>query len=398
VAWQAEVPGYGQSSPVIWKGHVFVTSVQGPMRQKCHVSAFALRTGQRRWTRTVASSLPVEMSYYVSRAAPTPCVDGQGVYAFFESGDLLGLGHDGRILWQRALVKEFGAFQNEFGIGPSLAQNRQALFVLIDDPGGAYLLAVDKRTGRTLWRKEREPRKSWTSPVLARYRGAEVLIVSSNGFVESFDPADGTRQWVVEGITGNLIASATVESERVFVGATSAQARLARPGGRSVAESNCCLRLFGEPGRPQAEVAWLGQRATCDFASPLVYRGLVYTVTAAGVATAVDAGSGQTVFSERIDSPCWASPLGAEGRVYFLGKNGVTTVLKAGPVFEKLASNALWDPEHPPRTSEPFATTPRSGGGPPPGGAAALDPILYGIAAVDGSLVLRLGSHLFCLR
>lgn len=401
LAWKTELPGYGQSSPVVWGEQVFVTSVQGPMREKCLTHACDLKTGKLLWSRSLASNLPHEMSYYVSRAAPTPVVDGQGVYVFFESGELASFRHDGTPRWSRALVKEYGPFTNEFGIGQSLAQNAETVFVLVDDPGVAYLLAVDKKTGKNRWKVSREPRKSWTSPVLAKQGGKEILIVTANGFVEGFDTRDGSLLWSVDRITGNIMPSVWVDGERVFVGATPAQARLARPGGRTAAESNCCLKLTERDGKPGAEVLWEGKKATCDFASPLAYRGLVYYVTAAGIVYAVDAGTGKEVYSERIESPCWASPLALGEHVYFFGKNGVTTVIKAGPVFEKVASNPLWDTQNPPRTKEPFSTTPNN---PANAGAAratspdALDPILYGYAALDGQLVIRLGSHLFGVR
>lgn len=402
IAWKTELPGYGQSSPVVWGGTVFVTSVQGPMRGQCLVHACDLKSGKLLWSRTFASSLLHEMSYYVSRAAPTPTVDAAGVYAFFESGELAALDHRGKTLWSRSLVKEYGKLENEFGIGQSLAQNADTIFVLVDDPGVAYLLAVDKKTGKNRWKVAREPRKSWTSPVITKHLGRELLIVSANGFVEGFDTKDGSLLWSLDRMTGNIMPSVCVEGDAVFVGATPAQARLARPGGRTAAETNCCLRLTTKDGKPSAEVVWEGKKATCDFASPLAYRGLVYYVTAAGVVYCVDAKTGKELYSERIDSPCWASPLAVGEHVYFFGKNGITTVIKAGPVFEKVASNALWETQNPPKTKEPFSTTPNNpaAGGPPraSGNSDAFDPILYGYAALEGQLVIRLGSHLYCVR
>ncbi|WP_309719852.1 PQQ-binding-like beta-propeller repeat protein [Armatimonas sp.] len=401
IAWKTELPGYGQSSPVVWNGKVFVTAVQGPMRERCLVHSCELKSGKLLWSRSFASSLLHEMSYYVSRAAPTPVVDSKAIYAFFESGELVGLDHAGKPLWSRSLVKEYGTLTNEFGIGQSLAQNADTIFVLVDDPGVAYLLAVDKKTGKNRWKVAREPRKSWTSPVVTKQGEKEILIVSANGFVEGFDTKDGALLWSVDRITGNIMPSVSVDGDLVFVGATPAQARLARPGSRTAAESNCCIKLTTKDGKPGAEVLWEGKKATCDFASPLSYRGLVYYVTAAGIVFCVDAKTGNALYSERIDSPCWASPLAIGEHVYFFGKNGITTVIKAGPVFEKVVSNALWDTQNPPKTKEPFATTPNN---PANAGAArasspdSLDPILYGYAALEGQLVIRLGSHLFCLR
>jgi outer membrane protein assembly factor BamB len=399
IAWKTELPGYGQSSPVVWENRVFATTVRGPQRDECLVHACDLKTGRLAWSRSMPSNLKREMSYYVSRAAPTPVVDRNLLVVFFESGELAAFRHDGTPVWQRALVKEYGMLHNEFGIGQSLEANDDSVFVLVDDPGIAYLLAVDKKTGKNRWKIDREPRRSWTSPVLARHAGREMLIVSANGTVEAFDTRDGSRIWSVDRMTGNIMPSAWVDGDRIYVGATPAQARLAKPGGRTAAETNCCIQL--DPRTAEPRILWEGNRATCDFASPLAHRGLVYYVTAAGILYAVDANTGKEVFSERIDSPCWASPLATGDHIYFFGKNGVTTVIAAGNPLRRVARNALWDPQDPPKTKEPFSTTPNNpanAGATRRGNDDALDPILYGYAAVNGNLVLRLGSHLFCLR
>ncbi|MFY7953403.1 MAG: PQQ-binding-like beta-propeller repeat protein, partial [Armatimonadaceae bacterium] len=120
IAWKTELPGYGQSSPVVWNGRIFTTTVRGPQREECLTHACDLKTGKLLWTRSIGSNLPREMSYYVSRAAPSPVVDADSLTVFFESGELASYRHDGTLLWKRALVKEYGALENEFGIGQSL--------------------------------------------------------------------------------------------------------------------------------------------------------------------------------------------------------------------------------------------------------------------------------------
>lgn len=389
IAWKTELPGYGQSSPVVWKGRVFVTSVQGPQRERCLVHACDLKSGKLLWSRSFASSLPHEMNNYISRAAPTPAVDAKGVYAFFESGELAGLDHNGKTLWSRSLVKEYGKLLNEFGIGQSLAQNADTIFVLVDDPTVAYVLAVDKRTGKNRWETVRTPRQSWASPVVTKYKGRELLVISADGSVDGLDTKDGTLLWSVDRLSGNTKPSVSVEGDLVFVGASAGPTK---PGRRTPAESNCCLQLSESQGKLTAKVLWEGTKATCDFASPLVYRGLVYYVTAAGVVFCVDSKTGKQLYSERIESPCWATPVAVGEHLYFLGKNGITTLIKAGPVFEKVASNALWDPQNPPKANEVKP------GAPGASGSDNLDPALYGYAALEGQLVVRLGSQLFCIR
>jgi hypothetical protein len=136
-------------------------------------------------------------------------------------------------------------------------------------------------------------------------------------------------------------------------------------------------------------VAWT-TAATASYATPLAHRGHAYFVNATGVVTCLDLKAGAERYAERLPGPCWASPIAAGDRVYFFGKDGRTTVLKAGPEYEVVAVNRLWDPTDKPA---PTATSDGPAGkGPAP---EYLDPIVYGAAAADGSLFVRTGTRLY---
>ena len=109
IAWTAELPGYGQSSPVVWNDLVFLTSVEGPMKDTYHILALRQSDGSQVWRHSFESTDKVKSSLYVSRAAPTPVCDDKGLYAFFESGDVVGMTHEGKVLWQRSLSTEVTA-------------------------------------------------------------------------------------------------------------------------------------------------------------------------------------------------------------------------------------------------------------------------------------------------
>jgi len=119
IAWQAELPGFGQSSPVIWGERVFLTAVEGPDKDICHVLALNLSDGKIQWKHSFDSSDKVKNSLYVCRAAPTPVTDGKHVFAFFESGDVVALSTSGTEQWRKSLSAEFGKFQNKFGLAAS---------------------------------------------------------------------------------------------------------------------------------------------------------------------------------------------------------------------------------------------------------------------------------------
>ncbi|MCS6775368.1 MAG: PQQ-like beta-propeller repeat protein, partial [Chthonomonadaceae bacterium] len=249
-------------------------------------------------------------------------------------------------------------------------------------------------TGRTLWKTDREPASAWTSPVVWK-RGRGMVIVSAAGKAQGYDLLDGRLLWQAGDLTGNLIPSPAVEGDCVYIGA-SVSSRSA--SGQSAAESNCCLKLVERDGKVEVERVWQARKAVCYYASPLVYRGYVYYVNSAGVLYCLDSRTGQEQYAERIDSACWASPVAVGDRIYFFGRNGVTTVVRAGKRFEKLASNTLWTAEDAPLPEVSYAYTPRGATAPRAPSAEYLDPIVYGVAVVDRAILIRTGTHLFCVR
>lgn len=144
VAWQSDIPGYGQSSPVVWHDHVYVTSSEGPFQEDCQVHTFDVNSGDKLWTTHVKATTKVENYFRNSRAAPTCCVDKDAVYSFFPSGDVTAMTHDGKTLWSMPLIKTYGEVDNERGVASSLAQTKDHLFVLVDHSGPSYLVAMNK--------------------------------------------------------------------------------------------------------------------------------------------------------------------------------------------------------------------------------------------------------------
>lgn len=217
IAWKATLPGYGQSNPVVWKDTVFVTAVTGDEREKGFIVAFDLATGKERWRHAFAPTQKAKWSNYISKAAPTPVVDEHGIYAFFEGGDVIALSHDGKQRWTRSLVKDYGEFQNNHGLAASPVVTGEAVAILVDDRGPSYLVALDKATGKNLWKVDRPQKGSWTSPVVSTARNE--IVISSNGSVSGHDLKTGAKRWELDDFSGNTIPSAAVVGDRVIVGA-----------------------------------------------------------------------------------------------------------------------------------------------------------------------------------
>lgn len=397
VAWSISLPGYGQSAPIVWKDRIYLTAVEGDEKERCLVLACDAATGGVLWTKQFPASVRQKTSYMVSRAAPTPVVDADGLYVLFESGDLLALTHEGSERWRVALFDDKErVFQNSHGYGASPAQTDEAVVVLVDHRGPSYLLAINKRTGKPLWKTERPPRSSWSSPRVTKVDGMFQIIVSSSGTADGYDARTGRQLWSHEGISGNSISSAAVSGNLVYVGASVSRRE---SDAEKAATSNCCLQII--PGSPKGyKLLWQAKKAVCHYVSPLVHRGYVYYVNNVGVLYCLDAETGEQVYVHRIDGPSWAQPIAAGEHIYLFGKSGVTTVVRAGPEFEWLASNRLWNDNVPPvpkrsYTYEPQGESDTRSANPRD---EYLDPIVYGVAAVDGAFYVRLGTHLYCIR
>lgn len=355
VAWSAEIPGYGQSSPIVWRDRIFVTSTKGDEKETIVVSAFALDTGKLAWSREFPASQKVKVSDYVSRGAPTPVVDAERVYAFFESGDLLALTHAGEPVWQRSLVKEYGEFKGNHGVGTSLAATADSVIVLIDHAGPSYLLAADKTSGANRWKVDRESRTSWSTPAIRTAGGSTEIVISSNGTVEGYRAETGERDWWIDGVDGNTTSSPTCIGDLIFVGSSKPNQNLAvLPSGRGDVSGT--------------GIRWRAEEATSSFGSPLLAGNVAWFVNKAGVLYAVDPQSGKTLWNERLPDSCWASPLSVGDRVYFFTKGGQTVVYRASREKELLAESSL-----------------------------TVEGRIYGIAAVNGAIIVRSGSKLWRL-
>lgn len=354
IAWDVALPGYGQSSPVIWRDRVYLTAIDGANKEKLFVFCYDLKTGRQLWLKEFANTvLPVKVLFNISKAAPTPVVDDKGVYVFFETGDLFGFEHQGKLRWQRQLMTEYGAFKGIHGLGSSLAATKDDLLVFVSHQAAGFLLAVNKRDGQNRWKTDRAPGQCWATPLVINYRGQQQIIVSGPGDAAAYEAATGKALWSISGIKGSFIPSPSVAGDLLVFGSETKGA-------------NFALKLGGRGDVTQTQLAWRAEEATVNYNSPLIHQGLVYFVNKVGVAFCLELATGKELWRQRLDLGfCWTSPLAAGDRVYIFNNEGKTVVLRAGPKYEALALNTLKD----------WQTT-------------------YGVAAVDGALLLRSGKRL----
>ncbi|MEM1227215.1 MAG: PQQ-binding-like beta-propeller repeat protein [Planctomycetota bacterium] len=378
VAWQAELPGHGQSSPVVVGDIVYVTAIEGPMKETNLVIAFDLKTGNRLWQQEFSSSLPVENNVYTCRAAPTPVADADGVVAFFESGNVVALASDGEVRWQRDLLAEYGTYEGRFGVGGSMAQTDEHAIVLADNEGPAYIMALDKSTGETVWKTERESRTAWSSPMVMPIGDRQQVIVSAAGTIDGYDASTGELLWSFDKVGGNTVASPTPAGENQFlIGASPGRNGENAAGAK---ESNLLMRINVTDGEFVPEVVWKNSQATSSFGSPIAYQGHAYFTNRAGVLFCIDMATGDLAYTSRIGTSNWATPVGIDSKVYVFGKDGKTVVLAAGSEENILSENELW--------------TGGGGGGGGGGRGNFGGEIQYGFAVMPKGFVVRTGSRL----
>jgi outer membrane protein assembly factor BamB len=409
IAWRSPLPGYGQSSPVVIGSVVYATAIDGQDKETLIVRATSAADGRPLWTKEFPASAKGKNNPMMARAAGTPVADARGVVATFECGDIIALSPTGELRWKRTLGTEFGEWKNNHGTGSSLAQSADAVFVQADHQGPSFLFALSKTDGATLWKVERSPRSSWTSPVVMTIEGREAILVSSGGSVAAYRTSDGTTLWEKDGFVGNTIPSPTPFGDKLLVGATENRMK---PDRKASAESNCCLSLSAAGAR----VEWKAKSIIGHHASPIAHEGHVYVVDKGGMLACLDAATGDERYTERLDNQQWATPIACGPHVYFFGKDGVTTVLKAGPSYELVARNRLWSDEQF-RAKKKAAETELKGlpsgppGGRPGGGGAGMNPeelaairasavgdVVYGVAAVPGTIFVRTGTELIAIR
>lgn len=365
VRWKVAIPGRGHSSPIVWRDRVYVTTAietdktldaaavkaaeaDTPdfVRKEAHrpekvlqfvVLALKRADGSVAWRQTVCEEAPGAGTHVEgSWASGSPVTDGERVYAYFGSHGLYCLDLDGNKKWEKRL----GTMKTKanFGEGASPALCGDLILVVQDQEGPSFLVALDKRTGDEKWRVARDEKTSWATPLVVELEGRRQVVVSATKAIRSYDAATGTVLWQVGGMTGNVIPSPVADAGLVFC----------MSGFRDSAL--LAIRLAAAKGdlTGKAEaIAWSLNKDTPYVSSPLLYAGLLYFVKSNdGALSAFAADSGAVQYqSQRLEGikQIFSSPVGAAGRIYVTGKNGVTLVLKAGPKFEVLASNKLDD-------------------------------------------------------
>lgn len=365
IAWKTPLAGLGVSSPIVWGDRVFVTFqvgagrlrpgshptlVQGPdaatsgerplggVRREgagekisFAVAAFSRANGKPLWENRLDAEGELPPTHQKNNLANSSAVtDGERVYAWFGTGQLVAVDLNGKQVWSRHLGRDYAPFLLNWGHASSPVLFNDVLILLCQHDDSSYVLAVDKRTGRDRWKVDREKGVfSYSTPLVIEAPSGPELIVNSSDGVNAYRPATGERLWHYPEQSRFPIPMPVYHNGVLYLsrGYRSSPYMAIRPGGRGdVSKTHVVWRV--DTGAP--------------YISSLVHHdGLIYMATELGIVTVIDAKTGERVWRERLGGLYSASPVAGDGKIYFLSETGETIVLRAGRTPEVMARNDL---------------------------------------------------------
>jgi len=355
VAWKAKIPGRGHSTPIIWGDHVFLTTaipvgeklppkLSGrpgehdnlPVDSRFQFTVLDINrnSGKIAWQKVVHEALPIEAGHQTaSLASNSAAADGERLFAFFGSHGLYCLDYQGNVLWKR----DFGPQHSKHGHGEgcSPALHGDYLAINWDHEEQSFLVVLDKRTGKDVWREDRREDTSWSSPIIVTHNGKQQLIVCGTNRVRGYDLLTGDTIWECGGMSSNIVATPVYSDGIVYVGSSYEKRVL------------MAININGASGdvTNSSQVLWTRTRGTPYVPSPLLVEKSLYFLTHyQNIITRIDGPTGR-------DSPgpirlgslgnIYASPVSAAGNIYVTDLEGNTMVLTASDGPRVVSVNAL---------------------------------------------------------
>ncbi len=377
--WKIDLPGLGNSTPIIWGDRIFLTSATKDGGER-YVLCVERSSGKVLWKETAAKDAAGERLHEWNTHASASCTtDGERVYAYFGNPGVFCYDFNGKLLWKQSLGK-LGC-STGWGIGAASPCLFEDLVIVNGDHGGmgkqkdtprtggrtevdygpSYLWAFNKKTGEVVWKTERNQGMSWGTPiVITTPKGRTELLLNSPHGVMGYDPKTGKELWRVTGRGGQELFGEVMPvwgNGMIF-------AFTGRPG------PAWAIRMDGSGDVSKTHLAWSVRRGGRDVSSPIVVGDLLYGVDRQGVATCVETKSGNQVWRERLGGEPCASFLHVRGKLLLLNERGTAYVLEPGRDYKLLHTNKLGEGD------EFFRASP---------------------AIVDGQMLIRSDRRLYCI-
>jgi outer membrane protein assembly factor BamB len=336
VIWRTPLPGSAAATPIIWDDRIFLTSADGDNLVLICIS----KDGNILWKQVVGSGNRNAKGDEANLAAPSPSTDGKYVSAFFGSGDLAAYDFVGKQIWKTNLQNTYGKFDLNFVMSSTPLLDGDRLYVQLIHSGAQLVLALDKNTGKEIWKKERrtdardECLHSYSSPFLYRDGKREFLLVHGADYITAHQLKDGTELWRA----GSFNPKDRYNPSFRFVASPVATAGVIVV---PTAKNGPVIALNPDAASIQNRM-WTVERVTPDVPSPLINQGIVYLNRENGVLIAIDAKTGNQIYQERpYENRHRASPVYGDGKIYLTARDGTVNVIKAGRQFEILAKNEI---------------------------------------------------------
>ena len=344
VRWRAEIPGHGNSSPIVDGGRVYLTTAtweeedagEADKRQMWRTAlALDVETGAILWQTPIFTGRKGQVHPMNTYAAPTPASDGESIFVYF--GQYLArLDTEGNIVWKQEVEPDYPQF-TRYGVASSPILTDDTVIVTQDREWGdteddGWLAAYAKDTGEVVWRNEwMNTCCAYSTPILWHDGSALQLIYAHSGKISGYDPNTGGELWSQKYKIAQTVTTPVMDGDLLCVA-----------GGGNRVQSSLCMRMTGTGESTQGEVLWTQRRNVPNSASPVLYDGKLYTVTDRAVMSSYDALSGDQLWKHRVARGNYrASLVAGDGKVYVTSSAGVTTVVAAEPEFRALAENTL---------------------------------------------------------
>jgi outer membrane protein assembly factor BamB len=356
VVWRAAMPGQGGATPVVWDDRIFVTSADG---DDLVLLCIETKGGKVQWKRKVTDGNQDARAGEGNSASPSPITDGKHVWVFFGTGVLACYDFEGNLIWKLDCGERFGKLDIQFGMTSTPVLHGDALYLqLLHGPmvrGNSErtgkVIKLEKMTGKTIWQHDRiteadfECKHSYASPFLFEGSGQKYLIVHGADCTTAHSLEDGKELWRLSGLNGptSLNPNRHDPTFRFVASPAFGNGFLIIPtakAGPTVA-LKLSSELGGELSKREGVVAWSIEQ-TPDVSIPLLVDELVYLLHKDGKLQCIELATGKELYFERTHTVQHrTSPVYGDGHIYFCGKDGVCSVVKAGPAFEIVATNQM---------------------------------------------------------
>jgi len=328
VVWKAAIPGKGHASPIVWGDRIFVVTALQEQQQRL-LLCLNRSNGEVLWQRIVLEAPLERINKLNSYASSTPATDGEKVYVSFLDRDTMFVAaydFEGNEVW----AVRPGPFASMHGYCSSPILWKDKIIVNGDHDGPAYIIALERATGKTIWKTPRPNlTRSYCAPIIRQIGERNQLVLSGNKCVASYDPDTGAQHWIIDGPTEQFVASLVYNGELLFMTAGFPDHFIQ------------AIRPDGSGNVTSTHVVWQTDKDCSYVPSPIGVGPYLLVVSDAGVATCFEAATGKVIWRERLGPHYSASLVMADGLVYFLSDKGVMTVIKPGPQLEIVARNEL---------------------------------------------------------